>query len=262
MNVTRKKYTIASIARIFKVEKKEVKDWVYHFSDYLTIGANPEKGEERLFSLEDIRVMAYVFSYWEDTPDYECIRIGLNSNSHYKHELIDDLITELSPFFIDPSENIDHTWKHGVLFGGLSQFGDILYLANSYKLAGDNLIDLALEKEEAWNLFCPAVYNYRHSTELYLKAITGCQKQTHNLSVLLEKFQKLIFDEYEETCPEWFKNLVLTFDTFDPGGTTFRYGSDLNDNEVFVDFVQMKKVMSWMEKSFRNIRRHQGLPDI
>ncbi len=255
------KYTIASVAKIFKVERKAVKDWVYHFSDYLTSGANPTKGTERLFEMEDIRVMAYIFSYWEDDPDFECIRIGLNSNSHYEHDLIDNLITELSPFFVTPPENIDDTWKHGVLFGGLSQFGDTFYLASSYKFAGDNLVDLALEKEEAWNLFCPAVYNYRHSTELYLKAITGCQKQTHNLNVLFEKFEKIILDEYKETCPDWFKNVILTFDTFDPGGTTFRYGGDLKTDEVFIDFVQMKTVMSWMEKSFHNIRRHQGLPD-
>jgi hypothetical protein len=256
------KYTLASVAKVFKVDRKIVKDWAYFFSDYLTSGANPDKGTERIFKIEDIRVMAYIFSHWEDDPDIESIKIGLNKNSHYEHELINDLIVELSPFFVDPPENIDETWKHGVLFCGLAQFGDQFYLANSYKLAGDGLIDLALEKEEAWSLFCPAVFNYRHATELYLKAITGCQEQTHNLNVLLEKFEKLILDEYKEVCPDWFKNVIFTFDTFDPGGTTFRYGGNLNSDEIFIDFVQMKTLMSWMEKSFHNIRRRQGLPDV
>lgn len=256
------RYTIASVAKIFKVEGNIVKNWAYHFQDYLTMGANPEKGKGRLFSIEDIRVMAYVFTCWEDNPDIECIKIGLNSNSHFENDLIDNLITELSPFFIEPPKNIDETWKHGVLYGGLSPFGDVFYLANSYKLAGDHLINLALEKEEAWNLFCPAVYNYRHSIELYLKAITGCRKQTHNLGVLLGKFEKLILDEYHTICPEWFKNVIVTFDTFDPGGTTFRYGSDSNINEGFVDFVQMKTIMSWIEKSFHNILRIQDMPEI
>ena len=135
---------------------------------------------------------------------------------------IDDLILKLSPFVFDYHDKIDESWRHGVLFGGLSEFSDTFYLANSYKLAGDELIGVALKNEAPWDLFCPAVYNYRHATELYLKSVFGSSKQTHNLKTLFEKFKKSIKEKYEQDCPDWFTNIVITFDTFDPYGTTFR----------------------------------------
>ena len=253
------KYAVADVAKIFQVEKKVVKDWAYYFSDYLNPLANPPKGTERIFSIEDIRILAYVFYYWDDKPDIENIKMELNSNNHFDNELIDNLMIEITPFFINPPDNIDETWKHGVLFSGLAQYADTFYLANSYKLAGDKLIDVALKDEMNWELFCPAVYSYRHATELYMKAITGCYKQSHNLNSLFEKLQELLQSEYSTPIPDWVKNIISTFDDFDPGGTTFRYGGSLNKEDVFIDFVQLKTLMGWMTQSFHNIRKHQGM---
>lgn len=255
------KFTVAEASKIFKVEKKVIKDWSYLFSDYMSLEANPATGMKRIFRLEDIRVMAYIFTYWEEEPDIEYIKMGLNSNGHYENELIDDLLIEMTPFFIEVPQNIDETWKHGVLFNGLAQLGDIFYLGNSYKLAGDRLIDAALKNEEAWDLFCPAVYNYRHATELYLKAITGHHGRSHNLITLFDRFKIIMQTEYNTTIPDWFTNIMVVFNEFDPGGTTFRYGGDLHRDEIFIDFIQLKTLMGWMAQSFQNIRKHQGLPD-
>jgi len=71
------KYTVADVARIFQVEIKLVKDWVYYFSDYLNPRASPPKGTERVFIIDDIRVFAYIFYYWEKDPDVEYIKMGL-----------------------------------------------------------------------------------------------------------------------------------------------------------------------------------------
>lgn len=252
-------YTIAFVAKLFRVERKIVKDWIYHFSEFLNSSVNPKNGSERLFKIDDIRVLAYIFLYWEDYPDFEYIKIGLNSKDHYEHNLINNLIIELNPIFVNVSDDLNGAVDHGILIGGLSQFEDTFYLASSYKRAGDKLIELAIEIEENRNLFYPAVYNYRHSTELYLKAITGCVKQTHNLNLLFEKFEKFLLKEYKETCPDWFKNIIFEFDTFDPTGTTFRYRDNFNFEEVFIDFSQMKILMTRMEKSFYNIKRLQEL---
>jgi len=259
-SILQNKFSVSYIAKLLKVNTSTVKTWAQTFSEYLSGDANPVKGNQRYFNLDDVRVLAYIYYYWEDQPDLEHIKIGLNSNSHYDHELIDDLILKLSPFAFDYHDEIDESWKHGVLFGGLSEFTDVFYLANSYKLAGDRLVDIALKNEESRNLFCPAIYNYRHATELYLKAIFGSSKQTHNLKTLFEKFKKIIKEKYNQDCPDWFTNIILTFDTFDPYGTAFRYGESTNSNEVFIDLIQMKTVMGWMSESFQNIRRHQGLP--
>ncbi|AGA76716.1 hypothetical protein [Echinicola vietnamensis] len=262
-----KKLIVSSVAKIFEVSSDTVKKWIKIFHEYLSSSAVPPKGTERTFEIEDIRVLAHIFSYWEDEPDIEYIKMGLNSNSHYDNELIDNLILQISPFVIEPNDKMDETWKHGVLFGGLGEIGDRFYLANSYKLAGDRLIETALQNEESWDLFSPAIYNYRHATELYLKDITNFNKENnnkrnpHDLKPLFEKFKVILSEDYGTTCPDWFSNVVDTFNKFDPGGTTFRYGERVNLDEVFIDFVQMKTLMGWMSKSFNKIRERQSSMD-
>lgn len=256
------KFTVAELAHLLKIEKDLIKTWSYKFSSYLSPKANPGKGNSREFNVDDIRVFAFILMYWEDEPDIEYIKICLNSNSHYDHEMIDNLLTEITPAFIESPNNMDESWKHGVLFNGLAEFSDTFYLANSYKLAGDRLIEIALKNEEAWELFCPAVYNYRHATELYMKAITGYNKKSHDLISLFNKLQELLKSEFNTKIPYWFNNLISTFNNFDPGGTTFRYGKTLDTDEIFIDLVQLKTLMEWVEQSFKNIRKHQGLPDV
>jgi hypothetical protein len=252
------KYGVAEAARILQVEKDLIKTWAFKFSDYLNPKANPSKGQPREFTIDDIRVMAYIFTYWEENPDIEYIKIGLNSNNHYEDELIYDLLVETIPVFIEPPENMDETWKHGVLFGGLSQFGDQYFLANSYKLAGDNLINIALKNEEAWELFCPAVYNYRHAIELYMKDVIGYRKQTHDLLILFNKLESRLKTKFNTAIPDWFKNIIIAFNDFDPGGTAFRYGGNLNKDEVFIDFIQLKTLMERLSTSFKNIKKRKS----
>lgn len=240
------KFSVAEVARILKVDKSLIKTWAYKFSAYLTQNANPEKGKPREFLLEDIRVMAYILLYWEVDPDVESISIGLNDNSHHEHDLINDLVIEITPIFIDPPDHIDETWKHGIVFNGLSKSGDTFFLANSYKLAGDRLIGSALENEEGLDLFCPVIYNYRHATELYLKTIIGNYKQSHDLSYLFNKLKELLKKEFNTSVPEWFENIIAALNDFDPGGTTFRYGGSLKKDEIFIDFIQLKTLMNWL----------------
>jgi hypothetical protein len=255
------KFTVADASRIFKTDKKTIKDWAYFFSEYMNKGANPQKGNTRVFLIDDMRVMAFVLPLWDDELDMENIKYGLNTNSHYESESIDNLITELTPIFIDPPENLDEAWKHGALFSGLAGYGDTFYLANSYKRAGDRLVDAALDDEQPWALVCPAIYNYRHATELYLKAITGYYDARHNLQKLYSRLAKLVKTEFNEPIPDWFKNVFDVFHEFDPGGTSFRYGGDISGGEVFVDFRQLKTLMDKTARIFQKIRTHQGLPD-
>lgn len=57
------------------------------------------------------------------------------------------------------------------MIGGMVEEQDMLSLAKSYKEAGDILVDVGINHENNKRLIYPAIYNYRHSTELYLKAI-------------------------------------------------------------------------------------------
>ena len=85
------KFSVADVARILKTERGLIKSLAYRFSKYLSKNANPAKGISHEFTLEDMRVMAYVLMYWEDEPDMECIRMELNSNEHFKNNLINEL---------------------------------------------------------------------------------------------------------------------------------------------------------------------------
>lgn len=70
--------TPSQVGKIFGVDRDVVKTWAYHFKEYLSPSANPTKGEVRHFEDRDIPILAYVYQYWEDDPDIECIKIGLN----------------------------------------------------------------------------------------------------------------------------------------------------------------------------------------
>lgn len=253
------KLSAAEAAKILSVERDLIKTWAVKFADHMTKGANPSKGIPREFGLDDIRVMAYVLQYWEDNPDIECIAMGLNSGSHYDHPLIDNLIFQITPVFVEPPENLDETWKHGVIYAGLAQITDAYFLAKSFKLAGDRLVEAALESQENWELLCPVLYNYRHSMELYLKATTNNFKRSHNLRYLFGQLKDLLKKEFNTTPPLWVNNLIEIFNDFDENGTSFRYGGNTNRSEVWVDFHHLKTLMGWLAESFHNIRLHQEI---
>jgi hypothetical protein len=78
------KFGVSEVARILKVDRDLIKTWAYLFRDYLKPPANPSKGNPRQFCTEDLRVLAYVSMYWEDNPDVESIRCGLNTEDHFE----------------------------------------------------------------------------------------------------------------------------------------------------------------------------------
>ncbi len=198
--------------------------------------------------------------YWEDQPDLESIKIGLNTESHFE-EPYDDLVRSVTPLFQELHENLDESWRHGTVIGGMAEIGDAFALAESYKFAGDVLVDAALSTAEAYELIYPVIYNYRHATELYLKATLIPRRKDHDLLWLLQEFKKLLKTEFDATLPEWFENIILAFNDFDPDSTTFRYGGFAflsKHGEVWVDLVHMKTLMGWLAESFQKIRHRRN----
>lgn len=245
-------YGVSLVASILKVEKDLIKKWAYLFSEYLTPGANPGKGMPRNFSRNDINVFASILLSWEDDPDIEAIKYGLNTNDYTEYPF-DELLIQITPLFQDPPDNVEEYRHKGVLFGGMSEYSDLFILAKSYKSAGDRLVDIALADEECHDLICPIIYNYRHSAELFLKATLGNSEKIHDLLSLLEKFKRYIKDEFDASAPAWFENILLTFNDFDPYGTTFRYGGKLNRDEIYIDLAHVKTLMNWLAESFQKI---------
>jgi hypothetical protein len=232
------KYGVSDVARLLSVGKDLVTTWAHQFSDYLKSPANPPKETPRQFSIDDVRVLAYVYMYWEDDPDIESIKIGLNLEEHFE-EPIRDFISSITPLFMDPPEDI---------------------LADSYKRAGDMIVDAVLAKDETNELCYPVIYNYRHATELYLKSIVRQRKkkQDHDLDWLLQEFKKQLKIELNATLPEHLENIILAFHDFDPNGTTFRYGESLQSDEVIVDIAHMKDSMGRLTEAFHKVRNHRS----
>ena len=246
------KYKVSEISKILKVEKNVVKSWAYHFAEYLNPKASPEKGMEREFTVEDICTLSYIANYWEENPDFENIKYGLNGGDQFESPFT-ELATEAIPIFREYSDEIlkRNVW----MIGGMVANTDILSLANSYKTAGDILVDVGLKDEQNKELIYPAIFNYRHSTELYLKAVLPNYKDTHKLKNLYSDFKILMKEKSNQDIPTWFENIIIAFDEFDPKGTSFRYGNEVYRDELFVDLIHIKKMMDYLAKSMSNIEK-------
>ena len=190
--------------------------------------------------------------YWEDDPDIENIEYGLNSNDQFEQPY-SELATQATPIFRDFSEELigGKVW----VIGGTAEYSDILTLAESYKKAADLLVDTAIKDDTNREIIYPAIYNYRHATELYLKALSPINKETHDLLKLYGKVKEILKQEFDTIPPKWFENIIIAFNDFDPYGTTFRYGIPLGKDEMFIDLIHIKKVMSWFSESIRRIKQ-------
>lgn len=246
------KYGVSEAAHLFAVDAEAIKRWADTFSDYLSSSANPGKGITRQFSIDDMRVLGYVAMYWEHGEGIENIKFGLNSNSQFEYESIDNFITGISPLFRAMPEDIDETWS-GVVFGGEFEFGDLFSTADSYKTAGDRLVDIAQNNDEERELFLPVIYTYRHATELYFKAIIG-EEISHDLRELMEKLKIVLQNEFNVLPPDWFENIIDAFAYSDPKGTAFRYGETVPKDEVYADIRHIKTLMAWLAAAFRKIK--------
>jgi len=260
------KMGVSEVARILGTDRDLVKKWGFHFKEYLTQEASPSKGMPRQFTPADLQVFAYVSTYWEDNPDFDNIKAGLNSGDHQR-EPYDDLLTLVSPLFQEAPEELDETCRHGSLVGGMVNGAlDMFALADSYKLAGDTLVDAALSTVEAYELIYPIMYNYRHAMELYLKDVYPPKNRNHDLQPLLQKLRDILQREHSTAIPIWFENVVLAFADFDPESTTFRYSDSGifsrrtgDSGEFWIDLVHVKKLMGWVAESFQRIRQARNV---
>lgn len=246
------KYGVSETARLLDVDRKIVKTWAFLFSYYLSSEANPGKGKVRCFLLNDIRIFAYISMYWGKDPDIENIKYGLNSNNQFDNETIDNFIIGITPLFRAMPDDLDDTWR-GVVFGGEFELGDIFTTADSFKIAGDKLVEIAYKNNEERELFQPSIYNYRHATELYIKAIIG-EEISHDLNDLLQKLKIVLMKEFNTVPPEWFEDIVKAFNYSDPKGTAFRYGQTVPKEELYADMKHIKTLMNWLSDSFKRIQ--------
>jgi len=251
--------TVSQAARILGVDSQQVKNWAWAFKDYLTQGANPGRTRPRTFTDEDVLALIHVALHWEEEPDIEAIRMGLNYGRHdeYRHFLYEN-----TPILQAPPEDLDETWTYGILLNGAA---DLLELARNYKRGADSILDSALKAGEARDWGYPVLFTYRHALELYLKIIGRNEDLTHSLKECVEQIEKQLKQKIGSPIREW----ILEFDTVDPFGTAFRYADDeagtLRYSEFWVDFVQLKHVMGKVFEALDNavwtLEQQNDLPE-
>lgn len=245
-------FSVSETARLLDIDRKTIMDWSYHFFEYLSKYSNPPKGRQRFYTIEDIRIFAYILLYWENNPDIEYIKIGLNSQEYYDIEPINNLITQITPIFQEPTKEFVRI-ESNVLFAGMDSVDNQLSLANAFKESGDMLFESVKMHGNLYDFSSPILYQYRHAIELYLKAILNKSPKTHNLLKLCENFETLIKAKFQTTVPTWLKDMIVGFNQIDPKGDIFRYGEDITSNEILVNLRLLKNKMNWFAKSINRI---------
>lgn len=234
--------SVSQTARILGVNIPQVKTWSWQFKEQLSPKANPPKGSPRVFTDSDILALAYVVMHWGEQPDIEDIQIGLSREDHHDDQYR-KYIYQATPILQEPPDDLDETWRHGILLSGGSVDG-YLELARSYKQSADELLEAALESREPRDWGFPVLFAYRHSLELYLKIIGRVEELIHSLRGCVRQIEKRYRRRISSPVREW----IIEFDNIDPNGAAFRYADDqagtLRYAEFWVDFVQLKFAMS------------------
>jgi hypothetical protein len=242
--------TPSQVAKVLGADVALVKSWALIFRDYLSPAANPPKGKVRFFNDGDLLVLCYVWHEWEDNPDVEVIKIGLNHEEHFEEPFIEHLYMH-TPLLQEPPDDLDETWRHGFLWvGGHGQ--SRFELSRNYRYAAEKLLDQALKDGEAHHWLCPVLFTYRHTLELYLKTIGNITEHTHSLAKCVELVEKLHGEQFPPRARRWIEEL----DKIDPHpGTIFRYEADDGKQDYEDYWVDLRQFKFAMRQIFEMIDR-------
>jgi HEPN domain-containing protein len=147
--------------------------------------------------------------------------------------------------FMEAPDELDESWTHGALIGGMVSCGTDYMVARQYWESADALVDLGLRDQEMWRYAEPACFLYRHAVELFIKSILPQPKKGHAIGPLVVELEEYMTSK-GIGLPQAVKDALLEFDTFDPRGTAFRYSDQAFHDfpgEHWIDVVHMKRTM-------------------
>ena len=237
---------ISEVAQHLGVDRDTVKAWTTEFAEHLSLTANPPKGKERHFSETDLRVLALVTDYWEESPDLQNIHAMLNSGD-YNEDRFAEFACLRTPVFQEMPEDLNEDWLNGVLIGGFAE-RNLPQVAKAYKTAADELLKQALSKFEPHEIDYPIFFLYRHAIEVYLKAMLDLPPQTHDLGKLI----RLLEEQVGAKIASWVKDRLWDFQRLDQHSDLFRYADLPADGELWIDFHHLKLVMDRLTEAFEH----------
>ena len=257
---------VAEAARILGVSGQQVKTWAWAYKTYLTGDANPGKEKARTFTDSDVLALMYICDLSELGEPMDEIRAGLDREDHYDNDRYRDLLYTHTPILQEPPDDLDETWRHGILLvgGGVDGY---LSLARNYRECAEALMERALKSGEPRDWSFPVLFSYRHTLELYLKIIGEIGNHTHSLRECVLLVEK----RHGERLPSPARGWIIELDEIDPNGAAFRYGDEeagraLRYVEYWVDFVHFKfamtRVFRMLDTAILNAARHSKIETI
>lgn len=121
----------------------------------------------------------------------------------------------------------ENEWSgpHGFALGGMMQ-ANAASLAEEYFTAANGLVDAIKDKRIAdYRVGNAALFLYRHSCELILKAAMPGAKRDHGLIALTDRLVAMVKKRYGQDVPSWIVRRMKELAAIDPGSTAFRYGA-------------------------------------
>ncbi len=117
---------------------------------------------------------------------------------------------------------------------GSSWMEDDGAMANQFAMAANLLRDAAVKSGTPWFYSYPILFLYRHTIELYLKAIVPPTKPTHDLSILRDSLIEWVKTRYGyDLSGTWVADTITEFAHIDPTSTRFRYLMDNRGQRSF-----------------------------
>jgi hypothetical protein len=231
---------VAEASKIVGVDKQQIKNWSYLFREYLSKNANQGQGKKRQYNEKDILILLYVSYYWEETPDMESIKIGLDSEDYYEDLFIQELYRH-TPLLQNEIPEVDEPYRHGLLMSP-TVYQEPLEVARSYRYAAEILWQKAMDSGEPGLECYPMLFTYRHTLELYLKILGCIEEYTHNLLKCMKILEKYHQIEIPVRLREWIETLHL----MDSKSTTHRYAqsnTNFNMDDRWLDLNHFKYAM-------------------
>lgn len=161
------------------------------------------------------------------------------------------------PLFEEPTAALARPdpWSEplGFMVGGMAN-QKYQHLGQQYYNAAYHLVESIKNQEVSDSEVANAVlYLYRHSIELFLKAILLDAAKTHNLDTLSDEYRDFIKAEFDADCPDWIIMRMKELGAIDPNSTAFRYSLNYNkitksdapvDGEFHVNLHHLQSAMT------------------
>lgn len=169
------------------------------------------------------------------------------------------------PLFQEPTPDIERpdpwTGPKGFMLGGMSH-ANTASLAEEYFEAANALIETIKRNEvEDYKVANAALFLYRHSCELILKAglppATLAKKRIHDLGKLADSFAHWVREHDGQQVPTWIISRLKELAAIDPGSLAFRYGAYLDplnggkpglDGELYIDLHHLQAAMKALRR--------------